>query len=142
MTSKGGAVTLRAEDVINLAEDLEALARRLRDMGVTGLQSDSSLGPSSPPGDDSSEAMPLSMDITGIEWKRSNKQGGGAAGPGDEWAWAFAYTQNGDIRGEAAPLVAALEQYGKVLVDGFEISLAGRDGKLLNRKKMASPLHG
>jgi hypothetical protein len=79
--------------------------------------------------------MPLSMDITGIMWKRSNKQGGGAAGPRDEWAWAFAYTQDGDIRIEAAQLVAALKQYGKALIDGFEISLAGRNGKLLNRKK-------
>ena len=135
MNSEEGAVTLRAEDVIKLAEDLEALARRLRDMGVTGLQRGSSLGPSSPPGHDSTEAMPLSIDITGIEWKQSNKQGGGAAGQYDEWAWAFAYTQNGDIRIEAAQLVAALMQYGKVLVDGFEISFAGRDGKLLNRKK-------
>jgi len=135
MTSKGGKVTLQAKDVIKLAENMEALARRLRDMGVTGLQRESSPGPSSPPSDDSSEAMPLSIDINGIEWKKSNKQGGGTAGQYDEWAWAFAYTQNGDIRRETAQLVAALKQYGKALVDGFEISLAGRNGKLLNRKK-------
>ena len=43
MSSKVGVVTLQAEDVIKLAEDLEALARRLRDMGVSGLQRDSLL---------------------------------------------------------------------------------------------------
>jgi len=135
-----GTVTLQAEDIIKLAEDLEALARRLRDMGVAGFKGTSPRGPPTPPRVNNTEGMPLGLDISGIEWKRSNKQGGGEAGPSDGWAWAFAYTQDGGIRREAAQLVAALEQYGKVLVDGFEISFAGRDGKLLNRKKGADPL--
>ncbi len=80
-------------------------------------------------------AMKLDLDISGIEWKRSNKAGGGPAGPGDGWAWAFAYTQDGGVRNEAMQLVTALQQYGKVIAGGFEISLSGRDKRLLSRKR-------
>ncbi len=83
-----------------------------------------------------SEAMPLDIDISGVDWRRSNKAGGGVAGPGDGWAWAFALTKDGGIRRESAQLLAGLEQYGKVLVVGFEITLSGRDKRLLNRKKL------
>lgn len=87
-------------------------------------------------GSEVKSAMKLDITISGIEWKRSNKQGGGAAGPNDGWAWAFALTKDGGIRRESAQLLAALEQYGKVLVDGFEITLSGRNKRLLNRKKL------
>ena len=63
------------------------------------------------------------------EWK-------GHATDSAGWALVFAYTQNRGIHKKTALLVMALEQYGMVLVNGFEISLAGRDGNLLNRKKL------
>lgn len=80
--------------------------------------------------------MKLDLDISGIEWKRSNQQGGGPADPSDGWAWAFAYTKDGGIRRETVQLVQALDQYGTVRVGGYEITLGGREGKLLNRKKV------
>ncbi len=81
-------------------------------------------------------AMKLDLEISGIDWKRSNKQGGGPASPSDGWAWAFGYNQDGTIRRETMQLIQALKQYGKVIIDGFEISLSGQDKRLLNRKKV------
>lgn len=139
MSSKGGRVTLDADEFLNILDELANLEKRLRNLGREGYKIDNiTTRPSSPASQekkDESEAMQLSIDISGIDWRRSNKAGGGAADLGDGWAWAFAFTKDGGIRREAAQLVAALEQYGKVLVDGFEITLAGRDGNLLNRKK-------
>ena len=56
-------------------------------------------------------AMKLDLDISGIEWKRSNKQGGGPAQPEDGWAWAFAFAQHGGVLRETMQLVQALNQY-------------------------------
>jgi hypothetical protein len=81
-----------------------------------------------------SEAMDLDLDISGIEWKKSNRDGGGHAGPDAGWAWAFAFTKDGGILMETVQLLQALDQYERVIVDGFEICLGGRDKKLLNRK--------
>lgn len=137
--SKGGRVTFDAEEYLVLLDELADLEKRLRSLGQKGFNtSGQTPRPPSPAKKkrDESEAMRLDLDISGIEWKRSNKAGGGAAGPGDGWAWAFSETQDGGIIREAAQLVAALEQYGRVIVDGFEISLGGRDGNLLNRKKV------
>ena len=137
-----GTITIDADRYLELLDRLQTLEDNLRKLGHKGFNASprpsTSPAPRQPRNDpkDESPAMSLDLDISGIEWKRSKKAGGGVAGPGDGWAWAFAYTQDGGIRREAAQIVAALEQYGKVLVDGFVISLAGRDGKLLNRKKL------
>jgi len=77
--------------------------------------------------------IPTDIDITAIKWMKKGKQ---PAGPGDKWAWAFAYDRNGHILPETRQLVEAINRYGKVEVDGFEITLGGRDGKLLNRRKI------
>lgn len=139
MTKKGGTVTLDADEFLNILDELANLEKRLRALGREGYKIDGvTPEPKSPASREEKEqdAMPLEIDISGIDWRRSNKAGGGAAGPGDGWAWAFALTKDGGIRRESAQLLSALEQYGKVLVDGFEITLAGRDGNLLNRKKV------
>jgi len=73
-------------------------------------------------------AMRLSIDVSGINWQRSNRAGGGPAGTREGWAWSFAYTKDGGIRREIMQLVQALEQYGKVRVGKYEITLGGRDG--------------
>ena len=133
-----GTITIDADMYLELLDRLQALEDELRKLGHTGFNISGKTTSPSPvrwEKKDESEAMQLDIDISGIDWKRANKAGGGAAGPSDGWAWAFAYTPDGGIRQETSQLVAALELYGKVLVDGFEISLAGRDGNLLNRKR-------
>lgn len=75
--------------------------------------------------------MEVDLDIDGVEWLTKDKQ---PAGPNTPWAWAFSTTKDGGLRRETLQLVQALEQYGKVRIGKYEISLGGRDGNLLNRK--------
>jgi len=72
------------------------------------------------------------IDLTKIEWKG---KGSVPASTGDPWAWAFAYEQDGSYKDESKALVQRIEQYGKVEMDGYEMTLSGRDNRLLNRKK-------
>ena len=72
------------------------------------------------------------IDLTKIEWKG---RGSVPASAGDPWAWAFAYEQDGSYKDESKALVQRIEQYGKVEMDGYEMTLSGRDNRLLNRKK-------
>jgi len=73
------------------------------------------------------------IDLTKIEWKL---RGSEPADPGDPWAWAFAYDQNGDILDETQALVGVLKRDGKALIDGYELTLSGKDKTLLSRKKL------
>jgi len=73
------------------------------------------------------------IDLTKIEWKG---KGSVPASTGDPWAWAFAYDQDGVYKPESKALVQRIEQYGKVEMDGYEMTLSGRDKRLLNRKKL------
>jgi len=134
-----GTITIDADRYLELLDRLQALEDELRKLGHTGFNTPgktTTLSSAKREKKDQSDAMILDIDISGIDWKRANKAGGGAAGPSDGWAWAFAFTQDGGILREAAQLVAAIEQYERVLTDGFEINLAGRNGRLLNRKKV------
>jgi len=72
------------------------------------------------------------IDLTKIKWKG---KGSVPASVGDPWAWAFAYDQGGGYVDESETLVKAIEQYGEVVMDGYEMTLSGRDNRLLNRKK-------
>jgi len=115
------------------------LEKRLRNLGKEGYKFDSmtTKPPSTPSTEkEEQEAMELDIDISGIDWKLSKKAGGGPAGPQDGWAWAFGYTKDGGIRRETMQLIQALEQYGTVRVGNYKISLGGRDGTLLNRRKV------
>ena len=73
------------------------------------------------------------IDLTQIEWKL---RGSEPASAGDPWAWAFAYNQDGETLLVTDALVKTIEQHGKALIDGYEITLGGRDENLLNRKKL------
>ena len=72
------------------------------------------------------------IDLTRIDWMG---KGSVPASTGDPWAWAFAYEQDGSYKDESKALVQRIEQYGKVEMDGYEMTLSGRDNRLLNRKK-------
>ena len=73
------------------------------------------------------------IDIWAAEWKLK----GGEPAPRDtSWAWAFAYTKDGDYVPETKPLVQYLEQYGSYEADGYAVTLGGRDKRLLQRKRI------
>jgi len=72
------------------------------------------------------------IDLNGIDWRTRD---GEPASPKDEWAWAFAYTREGEIKPETNELVEAIKRHGSVKVDDFEVKLGGRDGTLLNRRR-------
>lgn len=73
------------------------------------------------------------IDLTKIDWKGKL---GADASLGDEWSWTFAYEQSGGYKDESETLVKAIEAAGKVVVDGYVMTLSGRDKRLLNRKKL------
>jgi len=73
------------------------------------------------------------VDLTQIEWKG---KGSVPVDTGAPWAWAFAYDYDGDYIPESRTLVQRIEQYGPVEIDGYEMTLSGRDKNLLNRKKI------
>ena len=140
MSGKGGQVVLDAEEYIAILDRLHALEDELRKLGHKGFTT--SVTTTRPPSPalrkkkEKTAAMVLDIDISGIEWKRSNRDGGGPAELGDGWNWAFGFTKDGGILPENVKLIQALEMYGKVRVGDFEISLSGRDGSLLNRKRL------
>lgn len=72
------------------------------------------------------------VDLTKIEWKGKGSEPASAS---DSWAWAFAYEQNGTYKPESKALVQAIEQTGKVEMNGYVMTLNGRDDNLLSRKK-------
>ena len=74
-----------------------------------------------------------SINVMDIPWL---KKGSEPASPYDPWAWAFAYDFDGNVFPETEELLEAIKRDGKVRVDGYEISLGGRDKNLLNRKKL------
>ena len=81
------------------------------------------------------EPSPIEPDINldGINWK--TKEGKPATAE-DGWAWAFAYTHEGEQMPETKELVEAIIKHGSVKTGGFEVKLGGRDGRLLNRKRI------
>lgn len=139
MTDNRGTITLDADEYLRLLDELIDLETRLRSVGLAGFNSEkptqrpkpSMRGPS-----DESEAMRLDIDISGIQWRLSNRDGGGPAGPDAGWCWAFSTTRDGGILREVMQLIQAIEQYGRVRIGQYEITLSGRDKRLLNRKKL------
>jgi len=135
MSKPGEMVTINAEWLIARLEALEATIQQIRyeaSQGVLKQPSPFTRVKPRPPSATAAHGININL----IDWKRSNKAGGGSAGPGDGWAWAFAYSQDGKLLDEAVQLVQEIERYEKVEVDGFEITLGGRDKNLLNRKKI------
>ena len=79
------------------------------------------------------------IDLTKIEWKG---KGSVPASAGDSWAWAFGYDQDGEYLPESRAIVMAIEAAGKVVIDGYEMTLSGRDKRLLSRNKVKSKGRG
>jgi len=118
LSSPKETVTLDAEFLLNR---LEAVDRALADIKQAALQ-----GYGRP-------ASPAGININAIIWRNKYSD---EVGPEASWAWAFSRDREGHIADEARQLVQEIERYEKVEVDGYEITLGGKDMTLLNRKKM------
>lgn len=75
---------------------------------------------------------PFDYKIDAIDWF---VKGGKPAPEGAEFAYAFAYTKEGEIREETRVLVEVIQRDGQIKVGDFIFRLGGRDKKLLNRVK-------
>lgn len=112
----GGKVVADPDKVLAILDAVQASLNELRQLFADGF---------------TTGAVPYtpSVNIHSLNWMKKGKQ---PAAPGDKWAWAFAYDVDGNP--VDAGLIDALKRYGKVRVGGYEVSLGGRDGKLLNRR--------
>ncbi len=131
--SREGVVSISADRLLEIADQLKRVEADLRKLGLNGFTTRPPT-PKPQPQKSDAEAMPLDFDVLSIAWTRSNKAGGGAAGPNDPWAWTYGYpdAQNPNPRPECADLVYAILQYEVVQCGRYKIKLAGRDGRLLN----------
>ena len=113
-----GRVVADAEAVIKWLNDGDAWIKKGRALLAAGF---------------STKPTEATIDLSKIGWK---VKGGVAASSSDPWAWAFAYNQDDTMKPETSELVEAIKQHGSIQVSGFEIKLGGRDGNLLNRRKL------
>ena len=111
-------IRLDSEELLREIEAIELLLNKIRRMTGRGAAASPSV---------------QGIDLTRIEWKR---KGSKPASAGDPWAWTFGYAQDGGYLPESETLVKALEQSGKVEMDGYVMTLSGRDKRLLSRKKL------
>ena len=109
---------LDGERLLRCIETIEKQLNEIRRMSAMGAAP-----PSSPQG----------VDLTKIDWRDRNND---EVGTGEPWAWAFAYDVDGDYWDESRSLVQAIERDGEVVMDGYVMTLSGRDNRLLNRKKL------
>ena len=125
-----GTINIDADKYLELLDRLQTIESELRQLGHGGYTT----GKTTQRNTEKTDAMVLdNLDISGIEWKKSNRDGGGVAGPETPWCWAFGLTKDGGIRRETMQLLQALEQYEKVRVGRYVFTLGGRNGSLLNR---------
>jgi len=120
VSTPGQTVTVDAEWLLGRLEAIDHILVDIRRQAAGGLGR-----PGSPAG----------LNIHAITWK---KKGSEPAYETDSWAWAFAYQEDGFLKDETRQLVEEINRYGKVEVDGYVITLSGRDKTLLSRKKLGS----
>ena len=113
----GSTVTMDGEELLARIQQIEYILDEIRSAAADGVFT---------------TPVTAGIDLTQINWL---KKGSLPADPGDPWAWAFAYDEDSDILPETDALVSVIERDGKALIDGYEITLSGRDNNLLSRKK-------
>ena len=120
MANKRPTVEVDGEFFLNRVEAIERCCADLRKAVAQGV-----FQPTSPAG----------INVRAIDWRTKENQ---PAGEEDPWAWAFAYHRGGPVLDETRQILQEIERTGKVEVSGYEITIGGRDKKLLNRKKLDS----
>ncbi len=129
-----GVVTISADRLLEIADQLKRVESDLRKLGMNGFSTQPTK-PKPQPQKPQADAMPLDFDILGLDWRRSTKAGGGDAGPNDKWAWTFAYpdAESHDPREDCYDLVIALNRFGSVQCGKYIVKLSGRENRLLAR---------
>lgn len=128
-----GVVTISANRLLEIADQLKRVESDLRKLGLNGFSTQPPK-PRPQPKRSGADAMPVDFHVSFLDWKKSNKMGGGSAGPSTPWAWTHGYIQDSpDPRPECSDLVNAILRYGVVQCGRYKIKLSGRDGRLLNR---------
>ena len=132
--SSEGVVTISADRLLEIADQLKRVESDLRKLGMDGFGTQppkTKPQPQKPKAD----AMPLDFDILRLDWRKSAKAGGGDAGPNDKWCWTFAYpdADSPEPNSDRYELVNAILIYGEVRCGRYNVKLSGRDSRLLNR---------
>ncbi len=133
--SREGVVSISADRLLEIADRLKDLEADLRKLGLNGFTTQPSAPrPPRQPTSQKVEPTPFSFDVLNIPWTKSNKAGGGAAGPNTPWCWAYGYELDSpEPKPECAELVYAILQYEIVQCGRYIVKLSGRDMRLLNR---------
>lgn len=132
--SNGGVVTISADRLLEIADKIKSVETELRQLGLNSFETQPATR--APQGQKSeTEPMVIEFDVSNLDWTKSNRSGGGHAGPNEPWAWAFGYPdQNSPYpREECDRLVNAIIRYGEVRCGRYLVKLGGRDNRLLNR---------
>jgi hypothetical protein len=120
-----GFVTLSANEVCKLADDLKNIEQRLRQLGTQGF----------------STKLPTTQvpPFDKIDWWVKEKDTGKnrPANIEDPYAWTFAALRDGTIPEGRKKLLDYLSRNGKAEIQGFEITQS-KDGKFLQRKRMGA----
>ncbi len=126
----GGIVTIKADDLVEVANDLDQVSRRLRELGAAGFSSRSAVLPAQ----QSTQPQVSAGDVVTWMVKEKDLNRSRPANAEDGWAWGFVQERDGSIPPGRAQLVEAVKRMGKVAQAGYEITLS-KDGKFLNRAK-------
>lgn len=118
MSDRKQTVTIDAEWLINRLNALDRTIADLRKAAAEGVHR---------------TASPSGINIHALGWKNKYSD---PAHDDNAWAWAFSRDREGQVLDAARQLLQEIERYGKVEVDGYEITLGGKDKTLLNRKKL------
>lgn len=131
--SREGNVTISADRLLAIADELKRVESDLRKLGLDGFTTQPTTPRPTPQRQDA-QPMILEIDVLNMDWKKSNKMGGGPASASTPWSWTHGYIQDSqEPRPECADLVRTIERYGVVQCGRYSIKLSGRDNRLLNR---------
>jgi hypothetical protein len=133
----GGTVVVNADELLR---QLDKVRRSLDDLSSflsTGMTTKPPSTERQLRSEKVSQVKPFELkgfDIDAVDWKL---KGGSPAGPESPWCWGFSTDRDGVILDEARPLVEAIERYGpEVVVGDYVLTLSGRDGNLLSRRRI------
>ena len=138
---KGGKVVVDADRVIELLDEIrKEVNEKIDNLGcflAASLTTETPAPAHQRKMAKASKGQPFELegfDIDRIEWKA---KGCDPAGPNAIWCWGFSTDRDGVILDEARPLVKAIERYGpEVVVGDYILTLSGRDGNLLSRRRI------
>jgi len=134
--SGGGVVTISADRLLEIADQMKNLESELRQLGLNSFKTQPAKH--APSRKNNSEAMEIDIDISHIIFKQK-KVGDGSyviAGPYAKWGWVKGLTRDGDYNAETEELTRAIQLYGSVQIGNRIFTLGGRDGTLINFKEI------